>query len=151
MVGVRRPGPTLEQVHPLDALAEVAPERLLARHEQHVAVEGFVDLIAHALAHTGSARRSALVVVGRVAGDLVLRPLVCRHVSLRYQSKAAAQSDCASSRSEPLPVSRARMTAARIARAPYNGAAKMPIDTCSGMYVNPSSSTAGVTMPAHVS
>ena len=64
---------------------------------------------------------------------------------------AAAESDWATSILEPVPVARAWMIPARMASAPYSGPALMPIDTCSGMYVNPSSSTAGFTTPAHVS
>src|SRR3954452_23389037 len=76
MVGVRRPGPALEEIHPVDPGAEVAPEHLLARHEQHVAVVGRVDLVADALAHARGARRAAYVVVARVAVDLVLGAVV---------------------------------------------------------------------------
>ena len=49
---------------------------LLGRHEQDVAVGGLVELVAHAVAHAGGAGRPALEVVGLVAGDLVLGPLV---------------------------------------------------------------------------
>ena len=70
MVGVRRSGPALEEIHPVDTGAEVAPEHLLAGHEQHVAVAGRIDLVADALAHSRGPRRAAYVVVARVAGDL---------------------------------------------------------------------------------
>ena len=76
VVGERAAGPALEQVHAPDALAEVPPELLLAGHEQHVTVRRGIDLVADTLPHTGRARRSALVVVGLVAVDLVGGPLV---------------------------------------------------------------------------
>jgi len=55
VVGVGRPGPAVEQVHAAGAFAEVAPERLLAGHEQHVAVVGFVELVANAFPHAAEA------------------------------------------------------------------------------------------------
>ena len=76
VVAELRARPALEQVHPADALAEVLPELPLRRHEQHVAVGGRVELVADARLHARGARRAALVVVGRVAGDLRLGPLV---------------------------------------------------------------------------
>ena len=76
MVGVLGARIRLEEIHAVDALAEVLPEGLLARHEQHMAVTGLVHLIAHALPHAGQAGGAPLVVVGRVAGDLVLRAQV---------------------------------------------------------------------------
>ena len=76
VVGVLAAGPPLEQVHAADALAEVLPERLFRGHEEHVAVGGLVQLVAHAFAHAGRSRCPPLVVVGRVAGDLGLRPFV---------------------------------------------------------------------------
>jgi hypothetical protein len=98
VVGVLGARPALEEVHAVDALAEVLPEGLLRRHEEDVAlVLGLVDLVAHALDHAGGARGPALVVVGLVAGDLGLGALVGRQVSLRYQSMAAAASDWANS------------------------------------------------------
>ena len=74
-----------------------------------------------------------------------------RHVSLRNQSIAAAASDCAISSWQPSPVARARNTPASNPSAPNTGPALMPIETCSGMYANPSSSVLGSTMPAHAS
>src|SRR5438309_2504159 len=76
MVGVRRSGPALEQVHPVDTGAEVLPERLLARHEQDMTVSAGVDLVTDAFAHPGGAWRPPDVVVTGVAGDLVLGALV---------------------------------------------------------------------------
>ena len=76
MVGELRARPALEQVRPADALAEVLPERLLARHEQHVPIRRFVDLVADALLHAGGAGRAALVIVGLVARDHVGGALV---------------------------------------------------------------------------
>ena len=73
VVGVGRPGPAVEQVHAAGAFAEVAPERLLAGHEQHVAVVGFVELVANAFPHAAEAGLAPLVAVGCVAGDLALR------------------------------------------------------------------------------
>jgi hypothetical protein len=64
---------------------------------------------------------------------------------------AAAESDWAISIWQPSPVERAWTIPARMPSAPNTGPALMPMDTCSGRYVNPSSSTAGCTMPAHVS
>ena len=46
------------------------------RHEQDVAVVGRVELVAHAGFHAAGARRAAFEVVGLVAGDLRLGPLV---------------------------------------------------------------------------
>src|SRR5262249_61382861 len=74
VVGVRLARPALVQVHAADGLAEVLPERLLRRHEQHVAVGRFVHLIADAFAHAGGPRRASLVVVAGVSGYLGLAP-----------------------------------------------------------------------------
>src|SRR5690606_7736149 len=76
VVGEARARPALEEVEPPHGLAEVAPERLLAGHEQHVPVARLVDLVADALAHPRRAGRAALVVVGGVAGHDVGRALV---------------------------------------------------------------------------
>src|SRR5690606_21746687 len=58
------------------ALAEVAPEGALRGLEQHEPVLRLVDLVAHAVAHAGGARRAPPVAVRLVAGHLVLGALV---------------------------------------------------------------------------
>ena len=73
------------------------------------------------------------------------------YVSMRYQSKYAAASDCATSMLAPTPVVFARTSAATIASAANAGPAVMPTFTWFGMRVKPSSSTTGASTPAHVS
>src|SRR5688500_10169969 len=72
MVRVLRAREPLVEVLSPYPFAEVLPELLLRRHEQHVAVLRLVDLVANALAHPGRPRRTAAVVVRLVAGDLRL-------------------------------------------------------------------------------
>ena len=76
VVGVGRARPLLEQVHAVDAPAEVLPEGLFGGHEQHVAVVHRIDLVADALPHAGQPGSATLVVVGGIARDHVVGPLV---------------------------------------------------------------------------
>ena len=67
----------LEQFGTTHGPAEILPELALGGLEEDVAaVGGLVELVAHPIAHAGGAGCPTLVVVRRVAGDLVLRSFV---------------------------------------------------------------------------
>ena len=116
-----------------------------------MAVVGRVELVAHAVLHAGGAGCAALEAVGFVAGDLRLGAFV------RAPRLAAEPVDRGGGvglrdlQLTPLARFRARSTPASSPKAPNTGPALMPIDTCSGMYAKPSSSTFGCTIPAHAS
>jgi hypothetical protein len=76
VVGVLGARPLLEELGTSDALAEVLPERLLRRHEEHVSVARLVDLVADAFLHARGAHRAAHVAVGLVARHLGLGAFV---------------------------------------------------------------------------
>ena len=152
MVGVLGAWVRLEEIHAVDALAEVLPEGLLACHEQHMAVTGLVHLIAHALPHAGQAGGAPLVVVGRVAGDLVLRPQV-RPLGLdAIPVHVGGSIRLGELHLAPDTGLRALMMPARMPIAATIGPTLMPTFGMSlGMRVKPSSSVTGCTMPAQVS
>ena len=71
MIGILAARILVEQVFSAQADTEVLPKRLLAGHEQHVAIGRSVELIANAFPHTAKAWLAALEVVTRVAGDYI--------------------------------------------------------------------------------
>jgi predicted dehydrogenase len=97
VVGIFGARPFFKEIGSIDALAEIFPERLLGCHEEDVArIACFVELVAYAFFHSRRPDSTPLVVVGLVARDDILGPLVshigfaavpihvCCCVALRY-------------------------------------------------------------------